>query len=248
MPLGISRFLVYLRMAQTKSGAIKVAAYHRGMSVKQYLKKIKKYSYCNKCKKWKLKKKFCRDNSRATGLHKNCNDCRWTNGGVRGKPFIKGNPSFMKGKHFKGQSLKNISNAVIKSNKKRKGKKKKYTKKGYEKLLQAMRKPRPHTRGELNHAWKGGKEIRKERYYSVEYRQWRKNVFERDEYICQDCGDDKGGNLEAHHIKEFSKYPELGLELSNGITLCKTCHEKRHFNPNSLRNLKRKKRGEKLKF
>lgn len=57
------------------------------------------------------------------------------------------------------------------------------------------------------------------------YREWRKAVFERDNYTCIDCKK-RGGELEAHHIKTFSGFPELRFELSNGSTLCKECHRK----------------------
>jgi hypothetical protein len=62
---------------------------------------------------------------------------------------------------------------------------------------------------------------------SVEYKQWRNAVFERDNYTCQHCGQ-KGGKLNAHHIKPFSDYPHLRLEVNNGITLCTECHKKAH--------------------
>jgi 5-methylcytosine-specific restriction endonuclease McrA len=51
-------------------------------------------------------------------------------------------------------------------------------------------------------------------------------VFERDNYKCIWCGDSRGGNLEADHIKPWSKYPEFRYKVSNGRTLCKKCHKK----------------------
>ena len=61
---------------------------------------------------------------------------------------------------------------------------------------------------------------------SYSYRKWRKAVIERDK-VCMKCG--CKNNLEAHHIKPFAKYPELALDLRNGITLCKKCHMKSIF-------------------
>lgn len=51
------------------------------------------------------------------------------------------------------------------------------------------------------------------------------SVFERDHYICQDCGV-RGGRLQAHHVKAFKAFPELRHDLANGLTLCVTCHKK----------------------
>ena len=62
---------------------------------------------------------------------------------------------------------------------------------------------------------------------STEIKNWRNAVFNRDKYTCQSCND-SGGILNAHHIKPFSKYPNLRTELSNGITLCKKCHIEVH--------------------
>lgn len=60
---------------------------------------------------------------------------------------------------------------------------------------------------------------------TFEYRQWRRNVFERDNYTCVECFT-RGGYLEADHIKPYYKYPELRLEINNGRTLCLDCHRK----------------------
>jgi len=54
---------------------------------------------------------------------------------------------------------------------------------------------------------------------------WRKAVFERDDYTCQECNL-KGCYLEAHHIKAKATHPELAFDVDNGITLCKDCHIK----------------------
>ena len=65
-----------------------------------------------------------------------------------------------------------------------------------------------------------------------EYRIWRKQVYERDNYTCQHCGK-KGGRLNAHHIKPFSKWENLRTEVDNGITLCEKCHKKLHKEVNN---------------
>lgn len=54
------------------------------------------------------------------------------------------------------------------------------------------------------------------------YITWRKEVFKRDNYTCQECG--AKVNLEAHHIKQVIFHPHLIYEVDNGITLCRDCH------------------------
>jgi len=55
--------------------------------------------------------------------------------------------------------------------------------------------------------------------------EWRKAVFERDNYTCQCCEDDRGGNLQAHHVRNFSSNNALRFMPENGITLCRNCHD-----------------------
>lgn len=63
---------------------------------------------------------------------------------------------------------------------------------------------------------------------SAEYTRWRREVFMRDGFQCQVCNQ-IGGNLNAHHIKPFSKYKELRFDVDNGITVCVECHRRIHW-------------------
>lgn len=74
----------------------------------------------------------------------------------------------------------------------------------------------PNWKGGISRAYKTG-------YYSLAYKRWRQEVFERDDYTCQKCGV-QSTYLTAHHKKSFAKYPELRYEISNGITYCEDCH------------------------
>lgn len=60
---------------------------------------------------------------------------------------------------------------------------------------------------------------------SIEWKQWRESVFERDNYTCQECNV-KGSELTPHHILRKSHYPDLIFNQDNGITLCRKCHDK----------------------
>ena len=82
-------------------------------------------------------------------------------------------------------------------------------------------------------------------------KQWKIQVFKRDNYICQECFQ-IGGKIEAHHVKFFKNIFNEFLQLysqfspiedketlvrlaetyepfwniDNGITLCRSCHNK----------------------
>jgi hypothetical protein len=106
--------------------------------------------------------------------------------------------------------------------------------------------------GKKHHNWKGGASTVAVRLRATQrMKAWRMAIFERDGFRCVWCGDDRGGNLEADHIREISEiletlrkeegqeedflyrkaidYPPL-WDLSNGRTLCEDCHIKRHKN------------------
>jgi 5-methylcytosine-specific restriction endonuclease McrA len=79
--------------------------------------------------------------------------------------------------------------------------------------------------GENAPNWRGG--ISKQRDIdkrTKEYKEWRSQVYERDNYTCISCRDNSGGNLHAHHIENYSSSIELRLNINNGITLCNNCH------------------------
>jgi hypothetical protein len=86
--------------------------------------------------------------------------------------------------------------------------------------------PKLNQRGDKHWNWQGGltsnnEKIRK----SLEYKIWRRAVYERDNYTCVMCNE-RGGKLQADHIKPFSLYPELRLAIDNGRTVCGDCHKK----------------------
>lgn len=64
------------------------------------------------------------------------------------------------------------------------------------------------------------------RNYS-EYNQWRVAVYERDNYTCQCCS--KGKHLNAHHKDGYHWCVERRTDVTNGVTLCESCHIEFHF-------------------
>lgn len=91
--------------------------------------------------------------------------------------------------------------------------------------LETRKKLSMALKGEKSPHWKGGKKSFHEALRrTLEYKLWRESVFKRDNYTCVWCGDNRGGNLEADHIKPFSAFPELRFAIDNGRTLCHQCH------------------------
>lgn len=157
-----------------------------------------------------------------SGFYKHKSNQGFKKGHPFGKRFVDGCPSWNKGK--KGlQPWQDIS-GLTKKGEVSAMKGRHHTKKTKEK----MRKAREDKFGEKASNWQGGitPENAKIRQ-SIEGKLWIQSVFARDGYICQITGQ-KGGKLVAHHIKNFSQYPELRLAIDNGITLFLDAHNEFH--------------------
>lgn len=63
---------------------------------------------------------------------------------------------------------------------------------------------------------------------SVDNLNWRKAVYERDDYTCLICKK-KGGRLTPHHVLAFARYKEYRFDIDNGRTLCSDCHDRFHM-------------------
>jgi len=104
------------------------------------------------------------------------------------------------------------------------------------KLMKERAKSRANYKGEITSTklyWQLNK--------SFEYRQWRSDVFTRDNFTCVKCGK-KGIKLNAHHkktivdiLKEHSiKTIEQAIlcselwNINNGETVCLECHYEEH--------------------
>ena len=108
------------------------------------------------------------------------------------------------------------------------------------------------SRGEKSHLWKGGITPLAEQIRGLrESRNWRSDIFKRDNFTCQECSE-RGGKIVAHHKNAFYKLFKFFLRkynqfspiedketlvrlatthkpfwnIGNGITLCKECHKK----------------------
>lgn len=97
--------------------------------------------------------------------------------------------------------------------------------------------------GAKHHNWKGGiTPLNLKIRHCFLYRQWRSDIFTRDDFTCQECGQ-RGSKLHAHHNKQSFKYimainniktldqaencEEL-WNINNGITYCDRCHWEKH--------------------
>lgn len=95
-------------------------------------------------------------------------------------------------------------------------------------------------KGNKSWSWQGGiTKLSAQIRNSFKYRQWRSDVFTRDNYTCQKC-EQVGGKLNVDHITPFSVIfakncissfdeameCEEFWNINNGSTLCLACHKK----------------------
>ncbi len=62
---------------------------------------------------------------------------------------------------------------------------------------------------------------------SSAYRDWRTQVWLRDNFKCKIANPDCEGRIEAHHILGWKSHPELRYQINNGITLCHAHHPRK---------------------
>jgi len=112
--------------------------------------------------------------------------------------------------------------------------------------MKNSRKGQPcHNSGSKSNLWKGGiTPLMKFIRTHTKYIEWRKSIFQRDNWTCKYCGAKNGNGIEielnAHHLKPFYKIlvdnkiinfedaikcSEL-WDMENGITICRECHLK----------------------
>ena len=66
------------------------------------------------------------------------------------------------------------------------------------------------------------------------YIEWRKRVYERDNWKCRISNKDCDGRIEAHHILGYTNNPELRFNLNNGITLYRFHHPSKRLEEKKL--------------
>ncbi len=87
----------------------------------------------------------------------------------------------------------------------------------------------PSISGENHWAWKKDRSLlaKRQQRGDSSYREWRNQVWLRDDFTCKIANPDCNGKIEAHHILGWAKFPELRYQLNNGITLCHAHHPRK---------------------
>lgn len=85
-------------------------------------------------------------------------------------------------------------------------------------------------KGEQHHNWNPNlsQEDREEGRNSYRRLPWLTQIFKRDNFTCQICGQRGGGTLHAHHLDGYHWCVERRWNVANGVTLCKRHHREFH--------------------
>jgi len=70
------------------------------------------------------------------------------------------------------------------------------------------------------------REANSHRRANLLYLEWRDKVLQRDLHQCQACG--AKGLVDAHHKNAWASFPELRIDVGNGVTACRGCHNDFH--------------------
>lgn len=87
----------------------------------------------------------------------------------------------------------------------------------------------PSKKGEEHYNYKKDRSTlaKKQERNDSAYKEWRKEVWLRDNFKCKIGNPDCLGKIEAHHILGWSSHPELRYQINNGITLCHFHHPRK---------------------
>lgn len=144
-------------------------------------------------------------------------------------PFQKGNKINLGRKHTEEHNEK-IGQGLI-GNKNRLGIK--HTREERERIRQrALKNPKflhywLGKTGEGTPHWKGEKCKKRQERNDPAYSNWVRSVKKRDSNTCRLKNKGCSGYNIVHHIKGWTKYPELRYKTNNGITLCQAHHPRR---------------------
>jgi hypothetical protein len=78
--------------------------------------------------------------------------------------------------------------------------------------------------GELHPGYKGENCKKQQKRHDSAYSNWVARIKRRDKNICQLKDENCSGYNIVHHIRGWTKYPELRYETNNGIILCRFHH------------------------
>jgi hypothetical protein len=94
-------------------------------------------------------------------------------------------------------------------------------------------------KGENHYKWKEDRSTlaKRQERNDMAYKEWRRKVWERDNYKCQLGNHNCSHKIEAHHIVEWSEDEGKRYDVDNGITLCKRHHPRKNFHVQDLKEL-----------